>query len=88
MNNLRSRAILAGAMAALLLPASGAAARNIKAKPEPGVCAAARAQGQILPGCPQPERNDQGAVSAPSAPAPTAAAPGERETPRTAARDQ
>lgn len=65
MNKLRSRAILAGAIAALLLPASGATARNIKAKPQPAACAAARAQGQILPGCPRPDR-----VTEPAQPSP------------------
>ncbi len=55
MKLLRTSIILAGATGALLLPATGPAARNIKAKPDPAACAEARSRGQTLPGCPKPE---------------------------------
>ncbi|HEX8373650.1 MAG TPA: hypothetical protein VF606_00540 [Geminicoccaceae bacterium] len=72
MNDFRSRVILAAATAALLLPASGAIARNIKAKPEPALCIAARAQNQILPGCPRPENLRDTPAAASPAPPPAA----------------
>jgi hypothetical protein len=58
MKLLRTSIILAGATGALLLPATGPAARNIKAKPDPAVCAEARSRGQILPGCPKPDADE------------------------------
>jgi hypothetical protein len=72
MTKLRTAMIVAGSAAALVLPASGPAARNIKAKPDPAICAAARAQSQILPGCPRPEGRDSTAARS-AAPAPGAA---------------
>jgi len=74
MIKLRTGMFLAGAMAAAMLPAAGAHARNIKAKPAPAVCAEARARGQILPGCPRPDADARGAASASEA---GAAAPAE-----------
>ena len=71
MTKLRTAMIVAGSAAALLLPASGPAARNIRAKPDAAVCTTARAQGQILPGCPQPERAERDAQPAPPAPPPS-----------------
>jgi hypothetical protein len=58
MTMLRTGMILASAAAALLLPASGPAARNIKAKPDPAACAQARSRGENLPGCPRPDNPD------------------------------
>lgn len=57
MKFLRTSMILASATAALLLPASGPAARNIKAKPDPAACAQARSRGETLPGCPRPDND-------------------------------
>ena len=76
MHKLRAGMVLAALTAALLLPATGPAARNIRAKPDAATCAAARAQGQILPGCPKPESDSRDAPSGSgSNPAPSQAPP-------------
>ena len=79
MKLLRTSMILAGATGALLLPASGPAARNIKAKPGPAACAEARSRGQILPGCPRPDTDTRDAGSGTGSDAPPAAGSRERD---------